>query len=321
MFDSVTVFMSTYNGSNYLIEQIDSILNQRDVNITLVVRDDASTDNTLAILKDYKNKCNNIIVIEGKSAGVGKSFMSLLYNFAVNTDYFAFADQDDIWDDDKLITGITSLKSYDANIPRLYVCNQRCVDKNKDFLCNRFPLDFPVQKLGNLLFLNLYAGCTMVFNRALYNVLRNEGQRPEIGFFTTRVHDAWVACVASIYSPIVFDSTCHMSFRRHDTNVTDAEITRYGKIGLRTKLVILKRKLQRLHSRKIRKHVIELTAKELLRCHNNALHDNDKELLFMVCNYRCSLRNKLKLLTSGHLRKAAPERLFSLTIKTIFGVL
>ena len=53
---TVAILMATYNGEKYLSEQIDSILNQRQVNVHLYVSDDGSTDNTLNIIQDYKNK-------------------------------------------------------------------------------------------------------------------------------------------------------------------------------------------------------------------------------------------------------------------------
>lgn len=92
----VIVLMSTYNGEKYLKEQIDSILNQVKVEVFLMIRDDGSSDNTIAILKEYERQNRNIKIIKGKNIGVGNSFMQLLYNSA-EAEYYAFADQDDVW--------------------------------------------------------------------------------------------------------------------------------------------------------------------------------------------------------------------------------
>ena len=54
--NTITVLMSTYNGEKYLTEQIESIINQKDVNVNLLVRDDGSTDKTLTILMQYQEK-------------------------------------------------------------------------------------------------------------------------------------------------------------------------------------------------------------------------------------------------------------------------
>lgn len=76
---SVAVLMSTYNGEKYLKEQIDSILAQKDVDVTLFIRDDGSSDNTIGICKEYVEKHKNIVLKTGENIGVGNSFMQLVY--------------------------------------------------------------------------------------------------------------------------------------------------------------------------------------------------------------------------------------------------
>lgn len=49
--EKVQILMSTYNGASYLKTQLDSILNQTYTNVSVLVRDDGSTDGTCAILK------------------------------------------------------------------------------------------------------------------------------------------------------------------------------------------------------------------------------------------------------------------------------
>ena len=77
---NVIVLMSTYNGEKYLREQLDSILHQVDVNISVLIRDDGSNDDTLKIINEYKNKFSNISLIQGRNLGPCQSFFELLYN-------------------------------------------------------------------------------------------------------------------------------------------------------------------------------------------------------------------------------------------------
>ena len=91
----VLVLMSTYNGAIFLKEQLDSILNQEDVNVELLIRDDGSTDSTKFILKEYENYPNCTIVY-GNNIGASNSFLWLLENCG-KSDYYSFSDQDDIW--------------------------------------------------------------------------------------------------------------------------------------------------------------------------------------------------------------------------------
>lgn len=104
MKQNILVLMSTFNGEKFIREQIESILAQENVNIKLLVRDDGSTDKTLDILNEYKNK-GKLNYYIGKNLGPQLSFMHLLQN-APYCEYYAFADQDDVWLKDKLSTAI-----------------------------------------------------------------------------------------------------------------------------------------------------------------------------------------------------------------------
>ena len=173
--------MSTYNGEKYLREQIDSILKQTQVDAQLIVRDDGSSDGTVRILEEYSRNYPNVSFYQGTNVGVGKSFLELLKN-APQADYYSFADQDDVWLEDKLnhavsiirqieqkdTTGlrgeeyvITGLKreellysDHTSSVPVLYGSNQTLVRRYGFPLEPRFDLraratdDLRVQELG-----------------------------------------------------------------------------------------------------------------------------------------------------------------------------
>ena len=101
----VAILLATYNGEKYLREQIDSILKQNGVDLTLYVRDDGSTDGTIDLLKEYVVNTKAVKLDIGKNLGVGNSFMQLLYDCPNDFDFYAFSDQDDIWDENKLYVG------------------------------------------------------------------------------------------------------------------------------------------------------------------------------------------------------------------------
>ena len=122
MAEIITVLMSTYNGEKYLREQIESILNQKNVRVQILVRDDGSTDHTHIILDEYQ-KNGKLNWYTGMNLKSSKSFMNLVTK-APETEYYAFCDQDDVWNNDKLYRAVNKLKSMgNMNIPRLYSCN------------------------------------------------------------------------------------------------------------------------------------------------------------------------------------------------------
>ena len=80
MKNKVAVLLSTYNGEKYLEEQLNSLIKQKDVDITIIIRDDGSNDNTIKIIKKYTKKYNFIKFYTGKNKGYAKSFFDLIYN-------------------------------------------------------------------------------------------------------------------------------------------------------------------------------------------------------------------------------------------------
>ena len=101
---TVQVVWSTYNGGKYLERQLDSIFDQKEVKVKFLVSDDGSTDNTRKILEKYKKKFSLTIIL-GSNLGFARSFWRLVQK-ANNADYYAFCDQDDIWENDKLISAV-----------------------------------------------------------------------------------------------------------------------------------------------------------------------------------------------------------------------
>ena len=312
----VNVLMSTYNGHQYIAEQIYSVLNQKGVEVKLYIRDDGSSDNTVQLAENYEQ----VTVIKGHNIGVGASFMTLLLE-CPKADYYAFSDQDDIWDEDKLKSSVSLLESY-KDVPALYVCNQRNVDKRLNFIENRFDNDFPQQTLLNVLFMNLYAGCTMVINDSLRKQLCDSKKCPPLTFFNHRIHDAWIACVALSIGKLIYDKTPHMSFRRHGNNQTDAEIVRGKKINIGVSIKLFSSKIKRVIRRSMKKsRGIELTARYLLKGYGSALTDEEKKVLTYVGMYRKKLKYRVSLLFGDIFREYAPEKKADLKLKVLFNIL
>jgi len=113
----VLVLMATYNGELFLKEQIESILEQRNVNVDILISDDGSNDKTLDIIKMYINTHRNIKLIRNKISknNFGVNFYNLIQKSnPSNYSYIAFADQDDIFHKNKFINSINYLNKFNA---------------------------------------------------------------------------------------------------------------------------------------------------------------------------------------------------------------
>lgn len=111
----IAILMATYNGLNWLPEQIDSIFNQVDVDVTLYVSDDSSTDGSYDWLKRAVRNNNRIVLLPNKArmGSAGKNFYRLLRDVDFsNFSYVAFADQDDIWSVNKLSRACEQIKKF-----------------------------------------------------------------------------------------------------------------------------------------------------------------------------------------------------------------
>lgn len=223
----VAVLMSTYNGAKYLREQIDSIFSQDSVKVALYVRDDKSSDHTIEIIREYQENNTNIQLRVGENVGVGNSFMQLVCDVPNTYDYYAFADQDDVWLPQKLKKAIETIE--DVTEPALYCSNQILVDCN----LNRFGLRYdsiPDISYRQIMCQNKISGCTMLWNRKLQEVLSDKKRRPSEDLLNRRIHDVWVAMVASVVGSINYDKEGHILYRQHEANVVGVRNTNIVKL-------------------------------------------------------------------------------------------
>ena len=205
----LVVLMSTYNGERYLEEQLASIVAQEVVTPRIFVRDDGSTDHTCQILETWKQK-TDLDWYQGDNVGPAKSFMALLSD-AGEADLYAFSDQDDIWQPEKMRVALEMIGQF-HDVPALYFCQTQLVDQDLN------PIDSviinPLLTFGEALVYQFVGGCTMVMNRPLRDILCL--YTPDY----LNMHDIWIYDVAqAIGAKIVFDPIPHILYRQHGDNV------------------------------------------------------------------------------------------------------
>ncbi len=224
----VLVLMSTYNGERFLKEQIDSILSQEGVEIRLLVRDDGSKDHTCEILSDYASRHQNIAWKACKNVGFVKSF-SALVRMALNKetgiqgdretrrqgdkeiDFYAFADQDDIWMPKKLITACRALSGKDASKPNLFTSNSMQIDAEGRELELFHKGPEPRFRKGNVLVFGTEQGCSMVFNRRAMELYAE--CEPQLTW-----HDRWLYHICYFLGSVTYDHHPLFYYRRHEHN-------------------------------------------------------------------------------------------------------
>ena len=189
----ITVVMSAYNGSKYIEAQLDSIFQQVGVKVQCYVRDDGSTDDTLQVLKKYASTSGELIICEGENVGWERSFLLALKD-APQADYYAFADQDDIWFEDKLISGIKMLeKEGSKNKPCMYHCNKISVTEDLKPLAHQVRRTPRPLNRQNALIQEYAQGCGIILNEQARKLVLHHVPHAKLA------HDFWCGLVCYLF--------------------------------------------------------------------------------------------------------------------------
>jgi len=304
---TVAVLMSTYNGEKYISEQIDSILSQKDVNIKLYIRDDGSYDRTISIIQQYNTLDNVELIVDGENVGPGNSFMRLLYNYAglEGVEFFAFADQDDIWFSNKIAVAVEKLG--DCKQAKLYCSNQNIFKNGMD--CGlRYTEPQDITLIGHIT-KNTIAGCTFVFTKKLAKIIA-ESRHVDEELLKYRLHDAWVILVAICCGKVFYDGESYMNYRIHNANV----------VGVKKECVLTKlKKLGRLvDSRRKDRNVRMKTAEQLLLCFPK-INKKNSGILSVIANYQKDVGSRMRLLRDGRFCENTGESRWMFIMKILIN--
>lgn len=278
----VLVLLSSYNGERYLQEQIDSILNQKDVNVFVLVRDDGSTDNTLNLLRQMVT-CNplRLKLVEGKNVGCTKSFVELMRMASTFKefvpDYYAFSDQDDVWLPNKLSHSINALPILNETKPQLFSADSIMVDSQ----LNKIPVKKRRYKFsfGEALVCNASGGHTQVFNKKLLL------EAIRVDFPPIILHDWWIYCVCqALEGDFVCETTPLLFYRQHTNNV----------VGSRNRSKSLWRKVKDIIS-SANTGLSYSLALALFDGYKSLLSGEKYQILKLVVDYKDSIWTKLRL--------------------------
>lgn len=226
MSQKVEILLATYNGEQYIREQLDSILNQDYENWIVRACDDASTDRTYEILEEYKEKFPEQFVVEKNEKGFGSAklnFMNLIKKSSC--EYVMCCDQDDVWLPNKISLTLQEMKKREeGNLPILVHTDLKVVDSELNVLSESFFEHSNFRKefqCNDILIQNFVTGCTMMMNRPLIELMNMEVHYDKI-----LMHD-WLAAILATYAgKVVFVDCPTMLYRQHSVNSVGAK--KYG---------------------------------------------------------------------------------------------
>lgn len=215
----IAVLMATYNGKQWISEQVDSILQQVDVELTLFVSDDGSTDGTLEYLKQLVDSDSRVVLLpkSERMGSAGKNFYRLIRDVDVSGfDYVAFADQDDIWNTNKLSAHVDLIRANDAEAVSSNVMAFWPDGRQKLIVKSQPQQDF------DFLFESAGPGCTFVMTPWLVNQVKKQLLANPVAA-DVELHDwlTYAICRAS-GKRWVIDSAPSMRYRQHQANVVGA---------------------------------------------------------------------------------------------------
>lgn len=224
--ESLTCVMCTYNGGEYIYEQLESISKQTIRINKLVICDDASQDETIDIITLWMKTVNIVVELYRNPQPLGciKNFEKALS--LADGDYIFFADQDDIWLSNKVELTLKKMKEIEAikgsNTPCLVHSDLRVVDKNLTLIHESFlenqglsHIEDSSKQIYSLIVQNFITGCTIVINNALK---KSALPFPE----NITMHDHWLAIVASLIGEIGFVDAPTILYRQHGNNTVGA---------------------------------------------------------------------------------------------------
>lgn len=217
------ILMAAWNGSAWIEEQVKSILDQVEVRVTLFISIDESSDNTVLLVNGLAklHPCIRILPLKSLPGGAAKNFFRLVRDVEADRfDYFALADQDDIWLPNKLsrasqILDKTENLLYSSNVIAFW----------QDGSQKRIVKSQPLKKWDHL-FEAAGPGCTYVMTHRYFLELR--------GFVT----DGWEAVkLVSLHDWFIYaharsigwhwhiDEEANVLYRQHQENVVGANVS------------------------------------------------------------------------------------------------
>jgi glycosyltransferase involved in cell wall biosynthesis len=224
--NNVDILLATFNGEKYLEEQINSIVRQTYTNWRIIIRDDHSTDSTLALIDKIIIKYpEKIILVKDNLGNIGPGMNFLHLTNHSDSEYIMFCDQDDVWLENKIELSLDRIKyfekKYGKDFPILVFTNLKIVDKSlkllSDSIWDKEKINIEKhKKLSRAIIPGpVLRGNTFLINKSL----REKIIIPE----TVTMHDTWVSIIAACFGKIESLNEKTLLYRQHENNLFGAK--------------------------------------------------------------------------------------------------
>jgi glycosyltransferase involved in cell wall biosynthesis len=216
----VVILLATFNGAEFLPEQLQSFRDQSHTDWDLLVSDDGSTDQTVGLIESFAKRVPQKVTLrQGPRQQFWKNFLSMVQLGDLDGDFFAFSDQDDIWAPEKLTKAIAWLASVPKDTPALYFTRTALITRDGKLLGYSPQFTRP-STFQNALVQSIGGGNTMVFNRAAKLVLAAVPENISVSS-----HDWWAyQVVTGIGGVAHFDPFLSVKYRQHGSNLVGSNI-------------------------------------------------------------------------------------------------
>lgn len=279
----VYILLATYNGEKYLKEQLDSLFRQTYQNWTLWIHDDNSKDNTVSIIKNYKNKYPNKIKFlddDISTGGAKENFSYLLNNIDKDFDYIMFCDQDDVWIKNRVELFVNRMEieeQKNQELPLVVFSDLTVVDDRLNVISQSMiksqKLNPTIANFFSLLKCqNVITGCAMMLNKKAFEVSTPIPKN-------ILMHDWWIGLITAKYGKNIFLDERTILYRQHGGNVVGA------------KSITLTKIIKVIFSKKLFADYIGI--KNMITYVDN---ENFSFMSFCICKIKCTFLRFTKLL-------------------------
>lgn len=214
----VSIVLCTYNGKQFLKEQLNSLTRQTYPKLEIIVVDDCSTDGTKELLMSFASQHDNIkLYFNEHNLGYNKNFEKAIC--LANGEYFAICDQDDVWLPEKIQKLIDAIGDNWAVFSNSELVTEQLKPMGRKLINNNISMD----SYKSILMENFFTGHTSLLSRkSLQNILPIPGS----GFY-----DWWIGFVCLYHNKLIFHDEVLTYYRVHQESVTQSKKKRNYRIA------------------------------------------------------------------------------------------